>query len=201
MHISEGYLSAPVLMAGATAGVAGVAVGMKKLDYDHMAQTGIVAAVFFVASLVRVPLGASGAHLILNGLAGLLLGWAAFPAIAVALLLQAVFFQHGGLTTLGVNTVIMAGPAVLCHYLFRSLVIKDGLPGRVSAFATGMLSVLFGVLILAAALVATGDAFYEVSWALVGVHVFVMVIEGVITVFCVDFLKKVQPELLGKTEP
>ena len=44
----------------------------------------------FVASLVHVPVGPSSMHLVLNGLLGLLLGWAAFPAILVGLLLQAV---------------------------------------------------------------------------------------------------------------
>jgi cobalt/nickel transport system permease protein len=39
-----------------------------------------------VASLIHVPIGPSNAHLILNGLVGLLLGWGAFPAILVALI-------------------------------------------------------------------------------------------------------------------
>ena len=41
--------------------------------------------------------------LVLNGLMGLMLGWAALPAVFTALLLQAVFFGHGGYTTLGVR--------------------------------------------------------------------------------------------------
>ena len=49
----------------------------------------------------------SSAHLILNGLLGVVLGWAAFPVIFVALLLQAVLFQFGGFTVLGVNTATM----------------------------------------------------------------------------------------------
>lgn len=44
----------------------------------------------------------------MNGIIGLLPGWGAFPVILVALLLQGVFFQYGGITTLGVNTVVMA---------------------------------------------------------------------------------------------
>ena len=46
-------------------------------------------------------------HLILNGLLGMLLGWAAFPSIFVALMLQAILFQYGGITVLGVNTFNM----------------------------------------------------------------------------------------------
>ena len=95
MHISEGVLSGPVLLSGAALAVAGTAIGLKKLDYDQVAKVGMLSAAFFVASLIHVPIGPSNAHLILNGLVGLLLGWAAFPAILVALVLQAVLFQFG----------------------------------------------------------------------------------------------------------
>ena len=58
------------------------------------------------------------AHLVLNGLLGALLGFVAFPAITVALLLQALLFQYGGILVLGVNTATMALPPILCYYLF-----------------------------------------------------------------------------------
>ena len=103
MHISEGILSGPMLVSGAALAAAGTAIGLKKLDYDHIAKAGMLSAAFFVASLIHVPIGPSNAHLILNGLVGLLLGWAAFPAILVALVLQGAFFQFGGITTLGVK--------------------------------------------------------------------------------------------------
>lgn len=103
MHISEGVLSAPVLISGGVLAAAGTMIGLKKIDYDHIARVGILSASFFVASLVHVPIGPANAHLIMNGVVGLLLGWAVFPAILVALLLQVVFFQFGGITTLGVK--------------------------------------------------------------------------------------------------
>ena len=93
MHISEGVLSPAVLGAGAALAVAGLAMGLRKLDYDRLMTVAILAATFFVGSLIHVPIGPSSAHLILNGLVGILLGWAAFPAIFVALLLQAVLFH------------------------------------------------------------------------------------------------------------
>ena len=88
MHISEGVLSGPVLVAGAAVAMAGAAAGLKKLELDRVAQAGMLSAAFFVASLIHVPVGPSSIHLILNGIVGLLLGWAAFPAILTALLLQ-----------------------------------------------------------------------------------------------------------------
>ena len=66
---------------GAVATVAGTAVGLKKLDYNQLPQVALLSAVFFVASLVHVPIGPSSAHLVMVGLLGLVLGWATFPAI------------------------------------------------------------------------------------------------------------------------
>ena len=120
MHISEGVISAPVLLASGALTLAGSAVGLKKLDYDRIAQVGILSAVFFMASLIHVPIGPSSVHLMLNGIVGLLLGWAAFPAILVGLALQAMFFQFGGLTILGVNTLNVAGPAVIAITCFTA---------------------------------------------------------------------------------
>mgnify|MGYP001214500245 FL=1 len=196
MHISEGILSAPVLVSGAAFAVAGIAVGLKKLDNNQIPQAGILAAAFFVASLVHVPIGPSSVHLVLNGIVGLLLGWAAFPVIAVALVLQAVLFQFGGITTLGVNTLIMAGPAVACYYLCGPLVKKSHAIALAGAFACGALAILLSALCVAGALVLTGEAFLEISVALVGAHIVVMMIEGIVTMFCVAFLKKVQPQML-----
>ena len=122
MHISEGVLSPAVLGAGAVLAAAGIVIGLRKLDYDRLMTVAILAAAFFVGSLIHVPIGPSSVHLILNGLLGMLLGWAAFPSIFVALMLQAILFQYGGITVLGVNTFNMAFPAVVCYYAFRHAV-------------------------------------------------------------------------------
>ena len=196
MHISEGVLSAPVLVSGGVLAAAGTAIGLKKIDYDQLARVGILSATFFVASLVHVPIGPSSVHLIMNGIVGLLLGWAAFPAILVALLLQAVFFQFGGITTLGVNTIIMALPAVVCYYLFTPLLHKDRKYLLLAGFGCGFCAVLFGGVIVGLALMFTEENFLKVAILVVTAHIPVMIIEGIVTAFCVAFLKKVQPAML-----
>ncbi len=196
MHISEGILSGPVLVSGMALAAAGTAIGLKKLDYDRVPQAAILSASFFVASLIHVPVGPSSVHLILNGIVGLLLGWGAFPAILVALTLQALFFQFGGITTLGVNTVTMALPAVLCYYLFGGMVHKSRSVELFGSFACGAFSVFLGAIMVGLALVCTEEDFFKVSSLLVISHLPVMVIEGIITALCVSFLKKVQPKLL-----
>lgn len=196
MHISEGVLSWPILASGAALAAAGMAVGLKKLDYDRIAQAGILSASFFVASLVHVPIGPSSVHLILNGLVGLLLGWAAVPAIVVALILQAILFQYGGITTLGVNTVIMAGPAVICYLVFAPMMSKKPQIAFLAAFAVGFFSVMIGGIIVGLALMFTEKNFFEVAALVIAAHIPIMIIEGFVTAFCVSFLKKVQPSLL-----
>lgn len=197
MHISEGILSPPVLVAGAALSVAGTAVGLKKLDYDRIPQVAILSAGFFVACLVHVPIGPASAHLILNGLMGLFLGWVAFPAILIGLVLQAVLFQFGGLTSLGVNCLNMALPAVLCFYAFRAGIRAKNMAFSMTAsFLCGSMAVLLGSLMLALSLVFTGEHFLVVAKVVVIAHLPVMVIEGLITALCVRFLKRVKPEIL-----
>jgi cobalt/nickel transport system permease protein len=197
MHISEGILSASVLVSGAALTTAGTAIGLKKLDYDRIPQVAVLTAGFFVASLVHVPIGPVSVHLILNGLMGLFLGWVAFPAILIGLILQTVLFQFGGLTSLGVNSLNMALPAVVCFYAFRSGVRSGRIAVSVTAsFLCGFGAVFLGSLMVALSLVFTGEQFLAVAKVLVVAYLPVMVIEGLIAVFCVKFLKKVKPEIL-----
>ena len=108
-HIPDGVLSAPVLIGGAALAVAGLALGLRSLDERDIPKTAILAAVFFTASLVAIPIGPSSIHLLLSGLMGLVLGTRAIPAVFVGLLLQAVLFGFGGLA---------AGAAGIAKILF-----------------------------------------------------------------------------------
>ncbi|MCD6264393.1 MAG: cobalt transporter CbiM [Deltaproteobacteria bacterium] len=198
MHISEGVLSAPVLITGAVLAAAGISVGLKKMDSDKIPLVAVLSSAFFVASLIHVPIGPSSVHLIINGINGLLLGWMCFPSILVGLALQSILFQFGGITVLGVNTVTMALPGVICYYLFSRLVNREkSLISLTAAFACGFLSVLFSGILVAIALVFTQESFMSVAKLIILAHLPVMIIEGIITLFCVAFLHRVKPELLG----
>jgi len=196
MHISEGVLSPIVLGSGAALAAAGTAIGLKKLDYEAIPRVAILSAAFFVATLIHVPIGPVAEHLVLNGLMGLLLGWLAVPAILIALFLQALLFQFGGLTALGVNTVTMAAPAVLCFYAYRGLLRRQGIVAAVGAFACGATAIFLSGLLVAVALITTGEAFLETAELVLLAHIPIMIIEGVITLFIFLFLRKVKPEML-----
>lgn len=197
MHISEGVLSPAVLGTGAVVAAAGLAMGLKKLDYDRLPQAAILAAAFFVASLVHVPIGPASAHLILNGLLGLLLGWGAFPAIFVGLALQAVVFQFGGLTTLGVNTTTMALPAVVLGLCMRPLVSGGNQTlAAIASFVAGAGAVLGSGLLVAAALAFSGDEFISAAQVVLIAHLPIMAVEGILTLAVVSFLRRVRPQML-----
>ncbi len=197
MHLSEGVLSAPVLVGGGVLAAAGVAYGLKKMDYDRVPRVAITSCAFFVASLIHMPFGPVSVHLVLNGLTGILLGWAAFPAVLVALFLQAVLFQFGGLTTLGVNTVNMALPAVICYMLFSRLIQSEHRTlWAISAFACGALAILMSGLMVAVSLMLSQQSFLETAEVVLAAHVPIMLIEGVVTTLVVGFLKKVKSEVL-----
>lgn len=200
MHISEGVLSSPVLLTGGAVTAVGTAVGLRRLDYDKIMTVAMLTATFFVASLIHVPIGPGNVHLILGGLMGLVLGWGCFPAIVTALFLQAIFFHYGGLVVIGVNTAIMAIPAILCFYLFRPWVITNSTKRKVAAFCCGFFSILLSALLMAIALSTSDEGFLGAAKLVVAVHLPLMVIEGIITMFTVLFLCKVQPEFLGVGE-
>jgi cobalt/nickel transport system permease protein len=186
-----------VLLAGWAVGGLGVAVGLKKLTPERVPQTALLAAAFFVASLIHVPVGPSSAHLILNGLLGLILGWEAFPAILVGLSLQAVFFQFGGVTALGVNTTIMALPAVFLGLACRpALASPHAWVQTAAAFACGAGAVCLSGILVGLALISTGQGFAAAAAAVLLMNLPIMLIEGMVTVFAVAFLRKVKPEIL-----
>jgi cobalt/nickel transport system permease protein len=197
-HIPDGVLSLPVLATGAVVTVAGCAIGLKSLDHDRIPQTAVLSAVFFIASLVHFPVGPSSVHLILNGLVGVMLGWAAFPAILIALFLQAIMFGFGGLVVLGVNVANMAVPAVVCGLAFLAVARRTGPRGTiVAAGVAGAAGVLMTALMVALSLAFSGKEFLEAARLVVLAHIPVMVIEAAFTAAAVGLLARVKPEVLG----
>ncbi len=193
-HLVDGVLSPEVLAAGAVLAAAGVGLGLRAIDFERIPQTGVLGAAFFVASLIHVPVGPSSVHLILNGLLGIVLGWAAVPAIFVALLLQAVFFGYGGVTVLGVNTVVMAAPALICHAVFAGPIRRGAAFAWGAAAGTAAIALTCGL--VGAAIALSGREFIFAAKLVFIAHLPIMVIEAVVTGAAVSLLQKVKPEVL-----
>ena len=195
MHIVDGALSDSVVIGGAVLAIAGVAYGLKRMDLDRIPQMGILSASFFVASLIHVPVGVSSLHLILNGLIGLALGWAAFPALFVALLLQAIFFGYGGLIVLGVNTVNIALPAVIVWLLFNKPMVAS--PPKQAAILGGLagaLSIALTAIMVSLSIGLSGKEFITAAKLALLSHLPIMLVEAFVTAAAVMLLSRVKPE-------
>ncbi|WP_019915478.1 cobalt transporter CbiM [Methyloversatilis discipulorum] len=194
MHISEGVLSWPVLAGGAAIAAAAVGVGLRRLPDERIPVAGLLCALFFVAALIHIPVGIASVHLVLNGLCGVLLGWAAFPVIAAALTLQALLFGFGGLSTLGVNILVMGMPALIAAAAFRAPWPRSAaLRGAVC----GALAIVCGVLLMALALwLSGGAAFASLIGMVMLAHLPVIAIEAAMTAAIVGSLQRARPALL-----
>ena len=199
MHLSEGVLHTPVLLTGVVLAVVGVAVGLRRLESERLPLTALFAAAFFVAGTIHVPVGIGSVHLILNGMAGLFLGWAVFPAFLIALLLQVLFFSFGGFAVLGVNLCVMALPAVAAHYLLRGYLKSD--MGRMAKLFTGLGSGIIGVggagALASLVLALDGGKDYQDLIALLLLsHLPVFVLDGIISYGVISLLSKMYPSAL-----
>jgi len=210
MHIPDGILPVPVTAAGYAVTAAATWYSIRKVNQKEnprkdVPKASLLTAAFFVASWIHIPMPPTSVHLVLNGLLGTILGYFSFPAILIGLFFQAVMFQHGGLTTLGINAVIMGVPAIIAHYIFRLRKLgnkggrkKTAVFGFLSgAIALGVSVVLFVVILLtnlpADINIATERA---AIYTLAIAHLPLIVIEGIITAMLTVFLQRVRPRIL-----
>ena len=195
-HIPDGVLSIPVLVGGGVVTAAALAYALKKLDEDSLPRVAVLAALFFVASLMSVAIGPTSVHLLLSGLMGLIIGWAAVPAVFVGLVLQAIFFGFGGVTTLGVNTMNIALPGVLWAMLLAPLLV-NATPRRAAMVGAtvAVLSVASTAVMVALALTLS-DAGYTLSARIVLLSYGPLLVgEAILTGFACAFLVRVSPDI------
>jgi cobalt/nickel transport system permease protein len=197
MHISDGILPAQVWASAAVASGGLAAVLLARTDAEKIPRVALCTSFFFVASLVHVPLGPTSVHLLLIGLVGIVMGSLAFLPILFGVVLQTLLFQHGGVTTIGVNALMMGLPAYAAYGVFR---LRRGLGLRRGAFGFGFLAgglaVLLAGVLLAAFLALAGESFHGVAAAALVAHMPVAAAEGVVAGFTASFLSRTEPGIL-----
>jgi cobalt/nickel transport system permease protein len=128
---------------------------------------------------------------------GLVLGWAVFPVVLVGLILQMAFFSIAGPTVLGLNTVVMALPGVICYYLFGAAARGTARTTVYAAgFAAGALGVVLGALLSSSAMLVAGQEYAVLAGIFLASHLPVALIEGLVTASVVVLLRQVRPEVL-----
>ena len=198
MHISDGVLSPIVVGIGWAIALPALAISVRRLRTDQVGTYGVVSAAFFAGSTIHVPVGPFSMHLVLSGIAGLLLGWGALTIVTVGLLLQALLIGFGGLTVLGVNISIMALPGAIMGMIGRHW-IKQVSPKKrpwIGSLISGG-TILISAILLYVTLSTTNTALMPLAKLVFLGHIPTAIVEGVISFWLVHFLQKVKPSLLG----
>jgi len=212
MHISEGIL--PFNWAALWFAVAApfVALGVKRLnalasdDLSMKPLVGLMAAVVFVISCMPIPVPTAGtcSHPCGTGIAAILVGpFVSVLITAVALLIQALFLAHGGLSTLGADTVSMGIAGSFTGWLVFRGVRGMGATLGVAGFLAGLLADWATYLVTSVELASgiRGDApflplFWKIVVAFIPTQLPLGILEGAMTAGMVTLLYRKRPDLL-----
>lgn len=211
MHIPEGMLPGAICVTGYVLSAGVMWYSLKKINKrenprKEIPKASLLTAAFFISTFILIPIPPASVHPMLIGLIGAMLGYFAFPAITIALFFQAVLFQHGGITTLGVNAFLFGMSAIIsfyiysaCNTFFRTKRYQKVLSGFIAGFSGSLLTVFLFFLVLITFIPTTLDVEIErqAITLLTVAHLPVIVIEGIFTAFIFNYLQKTKPELLG----
>lgn len=213
MHISEGILPLHWAALWFVLALPFIAWGLRDLRHRNAQSPhfkpliGIVgAAVFIISAMpIPVPIAGTSSHPAGTGLAAILIGPSLTVVItSVALVLQALFLAHGGLTTLGADIMSMGVAGAFVGYGAFKLSRRCGASWFVSAFLAGMFSdwATYTVtsLELASALhgtVSFTTMFIAILLAFVPTQLPLGILEGFISAGAYRFVGTRRPELLN----
>jgi len=179
VHISDGILAPWLLVSGWGITIAILAYTLKKMKIDDVPKLSVITAAVFVASLIHLQAGPTSVHLVLNGFAGVTLGILAYPCIFIALVMQAFLFLHGGVTTIGINTVNMGVPALISFLLFRTgmkqnieIKRKEVIIGAIA----GGIAVALVLLLFKVELLISGKEYTDVTQFFIITHILIILI-------------------------
>jgi len=210
MHIPDGFLD--ITTASVTYiifilfGYYALRKSRRMLESEMISFVSILAAGIFAAQMLNWPLpGGTSLHFVGGALAGILLGpWLGFLTICSVVLVQALIFHDGGITTLGANALNMAIIAVLIGHSSYELLIRNFGNRDSIRFLGAFLGGWLGIIIAGAA--AAIQIGYSQSFpyglaitfpVMVGWHVVLGIIEGIITALSIIYLSRRAPQLLS----
>jgi len=189
MHIADGILPAEISVAADVIAIALVYAGGRDLESEEIPRMGIFAAALFIVSLIHFPIAGTSIHLGLYGFAGLLFGMRAIPIIFVNLLFQSLIFQHGGLVSIGINTLTMGSGALLSALIWQWIKINR----QVKSFVCGFLGILVPAVLIALIFILSN--YGKGMIFMISIYFPAAIIEGALTLFIYNFFVKVKPEI------
>lgn len=220
MHIPDGYLSPQtyIPLIGVFVPVAAIAVKKVKRDVSarNIPYLGMAAAFSFIIMMFNLPIpGGTTGHAVGSAVIAILFGpWAAVIAVSVALIIQALIFGDGGITSIGANCFNMAVfMPFIAYYTFKLFNNSQAGKFRVSfaAFISGYLSLVMAAILTATefgiqpmiASSADGRALYSPYDLSIAIPVMALehllffgIVEGTITALIVSYFLRNEPGLI-----
>lgn len=214
MHISEGILPFNWAALWYAVSIPFIVLGLRKVkklsavDLAFKPLIGLMAAVVFIVSCMPIPVPTAGtcSHPAGTGITGIILG----PVIsilitAVALLIQALFLAHGGLSTLGANIVSMGIMGSFTGFITFKLLRAFKINLVVAGFMAGMFSDWATYLSTSFELASgiRGSApllpiFWKIVLAFIPTQLPLGILEGSITAGMVVLLYRKRPDILAR---
>jgi len=214
MHIAEGLLPFNWAAIWFAVALPFFAWGLYRLnrrsreDLSFKPLVGLMAAVVFIISCMPIPVPFAGtcSHPCGTGISGILVG----PAISVvitaaALVIQALFLAHGGLSTLGADIVSMGVMGSFAGFLTFRALRSVRVNMAAAAFMAGLFAdwaTYFMTSVELAAGIRGEAAFLPLFWkvliAFIPTQLPLGILEGAMTAGMVVLLYKKRPDLLIK---
>jgi cobalt/nickel transport system permease protein len=209
MHMSDGLLDLPavaIFWAVAVVGLGFCSVRARRdLDDRTAPMAGLVTAFVFAVQMINFPIlpGASG-HLLGGALVAILVGpYVGALCVAIVLVVQALLFADGGLTTLGANITNMALISTFVGYGMVVALRALARRGRGGLVATAFVAAFVGTVAASLGFVlqyavggAAGLSLGTVFALMVGFHALIGIGEGVITAATVGAISAIRPDLV-----
>ena len=208
MHIPDGFLNPVVCIIGYGVTAIFWFFAFKKaervLDDRQIPLMAILTAMFFAVQMMNYPIvGGTTAHLIGGPILAITVGpYAGVISMTIILLIQALVFRDGGLTTLGCNVWNMGIIAVFTPYLLclaSTKLMKNNKGLFTGAFVGAVVGSVSAAVFAGLELGVSVTFPYSIQIATLAMashHVIIGVGEGIATLTILSVLSKSRPDLL-----
>ena len=204
MHIPDGFLDLKTVSATNAFSFGFLFYSIKKitkkLNPERIPLLGLSCAFIFTLEVISFPLpGGTTVHLSGAFFISLILGpFSGFFITFISLFVQALILGHGGILTIGANSLNIAFTGCVMGYYFYKFF--EGLFPSFKTFwifIISFLTLITGSLLLLVELTISGKILFSKSlFPVLFAHTTLGIIEGIFTVSAISFLQKVKPEIL-----